>query len=155
MEKLGYYLRVFIISYEFLVLVVSFIIYLALKEYVLLLYQSQSFDENAVKWLALYPCVVFAWLFKEGKGVIFPGADYDRLLSRWPDYGKLKIHFNVGLFNSILFMILCLIIFFLGKMSTFNGMWLFITFSISTSVNALTFYLAKISIKSILLTFDG
>ncbi|WP_139182048.1 hypothetical protein [Pseudomonas flexibilis] len=149
--KALYYLRVFFISYEFAFLISGSAIYIFFGEYFEKQFISNPINENALQWAMLFPISVSGWTLKEGVGVIFPDDRTTRILHEWPDYWRLKCHFNVGILNTIIYLIPCLAIWFTGGLNKFEGAWLFFMFAIATSINAFTFYTAKIGVRSALI----
>lgn len=149
--KALYYLRVFFISYEFVFLISGTAIYIFFGEYLETLFTLNPISEDALQWAMLFPISVSGWTLKEGVGVIFPDDRTTRILHEWPDYWKLKYHFNVGILNSIVYLIPCLAVWFTGGLNKFGGAWLFFLFAIAASINAFTFYIAKIDVQSALI----
>lgn len=146
-----YYLRVFFASYEFSFLIGGLVLYYFFGNFFETHFNANSLNNEAVNWAMLFPVGIVGWTFTSGLGVLFPDERTSKILHEWPDYWKLKIHFNIGILNSILYLLPCLIIWFIGDLTSFKDAWIFLTFTIATSINAFTFYTAKISIKSILI----
>lgn len=151
MIKFLYYLRTYLVSMEMLAIVISCSVFYLSEGALAGVIDIKSINEDALKWAALFPISLTIWTFKEATGVIFPDEKSSKLLHQWPDYWKLKAHFNIGIANSVIFVLPCLIVWLLGDLNSTAGVWIFLTFSIANSINTLSFYLAKISIKSILL----
>jgi hypothetical protein len=149
--KILYYIRVFFVSYEFLFLFSGLAIYLFFGDLLSGYFAVSLLNEDAVKWAMLFPMGMTGWTLKEGVGVIFPDGRDSKVLHEWPEYWRLKVHFNVGIFNSILFILPCAAIWFAGAPKSFRGAWIFSVFAIALSINAFGFYAAKISIKSALI----
>ena len=99
----------------------------------------------------LLPIGISGWTLKEGVGILFPDDRTAKILHEWPDYWKLKVHFNVGIFNSILYLTPCMVVWLLDGLKHFEGAWIFFTFAIVVLVNAFSFYTAKIAVRSALL----
>lgn len=149
--KTLYYLRVFFISYEFVFLIFSAALYMLFGEFIGGHFLAVSIDEDAVKWAMLFPISISGWTLKEGVGVILPDDRTSKALHEWPDYWRLKVHFNVGVLNSIIYLIPCLAVWFVGGLNQFDGAWLFFMFAIAASLNAFSFYTAKIGVRSALI----
>lgn len=149
-----YYLKVFVIGYEFFFLLLSLAIYVFFGELFNNYFMTISINEDALKWAMLFPISISGWTLKEGVGVIFPDEHTSKTLHKWPDYWRLKVHFNVGILNSIIYILPCIAVWFIGALNKFDGVWVFLIFSIAVSLNAFSFYAAKISIKSALIRLD-
>ncbi|MBA4079150.1 MAG: hypothetical protein C0508_29240, partial [Cyanobacteria bacterium PR.023] len=62
---------------------------------------------------------------------------------------------DVGITNSILFTIPCFIVWLLSALNTLVGAWVFVGFAGALSINAFSFYTAKIHLKSALIRLDS
>jgi hypothetical protein len=113
-----------------------------------------SLNEDAIKWAMIFPVGIAGWTLKEGVGVLFPTEKNEKALHEWPDYWRLKTHFDAGVMNSILFAIPCLIVWLLSALNTLVGAWVFIGFAGALSINAFSFYTAKIHLRSALIQID-
>jgi hypothetical protein len=144
-----YYLRVFFVSFEFLILLSSGYFYMNFPDFVLPIIKTPVFDSEAFKWFVLYPVCLAVWVFKSGVSVLFPNDSLSKKLHAWPGYWKLKAHFNVGLIYCVIWGALSLIVwaYFSGEGSIFM-LW---TAVLGSSVSALSFYMADIRIKEILM----
>ena len=152
--KALYYLRIFFISYEFLFLIFCGAIYMAFGESLGRYFLKFPINEDALKWAMLFPISISGWTLKNGVGVIFPDDRTSRILHEWPDYWRLKAHFDVGILNSIIYLLPCVSVWFFGGLEKFEGAWLFFMFAIAATLNAYSFYTAKISIRSALIKID-
>ncbi|WP_415775004.1 hypothetical protein ACMYQ1_13620 [Shewanella oncorhynchi] len=149
--KALYYLRIIFISYEFVFLVISTAIYIVYSDFIGKYFLAVSINEDALKWAMLFPISISGWTLKEGVGVIFPDDRTSKILHEWPDYWRLKAHFNVGILNSVIYLLPCISVWFIGGLNKFDGVWLFFMFAIAVSLNAFSFYIAKISVRSALI----
>lgn len=152
--KALYYLRVFFISYEFLFLIFCGAIYTAFGDSIERYFFEFPINEDALKWVMLFPISISGWTLKDGVGVIFPNDRASRVLHEWPGYWRLKAHFDVGILNSIIYLLPCVSVWFFGGLEKFEGAWVFFMFAIATALNACSFYTAKISIRSALVKVD-
>lgn len=109
-----------------------------------------SINEDASKWAMLFPISIVGWTFKDGVSVLFPDDKTSMILHKWPDFWRLRVHFNVGIMSSIIYLLPCIGVWFIGGLTKFDGAWLFVTFAFATSLNAFSFYTAKINIRSAL-----
>jgi len=153
--KVLYFLRVFFLSYEFVFLGLCLAGYLLSQKTLSQHFPLSSLNENAIFWAMVFPAGIAGWTFKEGVGVLFPDDKNERTLHEWPGYWRLKIHFDVGIFNSVLFTIPCFAVWLLSALNTLIGTWIFIGFAGALSINAFSFYAAKIHLKSALIRLDG
>lgn len=149
--KALYYLRVFFVSYEFVFLTFSFAIYMLFGDSLGKNFFTVSINEDALKWAMLFLISICGWTLKDGVGVIFPSEITSKNLHEWPDYWRLKVHFNVGILNCIIYLLPCMAVWFFGTLNKFDGVWLFFTFTIAASINAFSFYTAKIGVRSALI----
>lgn len=143
------YLRVFIVSFEFL----FFMFFIAVLYWLSPDTTEKIFtslDSDAKKWVMLYPFLMAGWNLKEAKLILFPTEKQAYILRGWPDYNHLKIHLNIGIFNCLFYTFICFLMWAFNLLDTHAGFWFFIASVIALSINALTFYLATIEIKSIL-----
>lgn len=150
--KAFYYLRVFFVSYEFVFLLISSAIYIRAGNILEGYFLSFPINEDALKWAMLFPISISGWTLKEGVNVIFPSDQASKILHEWPDFWKLKVHFNVGILNSIIYLLPCIVVWFVGELDKFDGAWLFFMFAAATSINAFSFYTAKIGVRSALIS---
>ncbi len=153
--KMLYYLRVFFVSCEFFFLAVCLVSYIFSQELLSEYFPLDSLNDDAVKWAMLFPLGIAGWTFKEGVGVIFPSEKDQKALHEWSGYWRLKAHFDVGIFNSIVFILPCLAVWLLSALNTFLGTWVFVAFAGALSINAYSFYAAKIEVKSALIRLDA
>lgn len=153
--KMLYYLRVFFVSYELVFLVVCLASYIFFQELLSEFFPLASLNDDAVKWAMLFPVGIAGWTLKEGVGVIFPSEKDQKALHEWPEYWRLKANFDVGIFNSIAFILPCLGVWLLSALNTFVGASVFVAFAGALSINAYSFYAAKIEVKSALIRLDA
>ncbi|MBL4609396.1 hypothetical protein [Halopseudomonas sp.] len=139
------------VSVELLLLGLSLALFNIFHGYFEANFLAISFDEEAVRWAAVLPVGVAVWTFKEGVGVIFPDEKTSKSLHEWPDYWKLKVHFDIGIFNNFFYLLPCFVVWFTGALDSVEGAWVFVTFFGALLVNAFSFYKAKIVIRSLLL----
>lgn len=153
--KTLYYLRVFFVSFEFLTLVIAYFIYSLAGDYFANYLASATLNDDALKWIVLFPTTVIGWILKEGVSVLFPDDKLAKIFHEWPDFWKLKVHFNVGLFYCLLLGLPCILVWLMDKISTASGMVVFGGCSLALAINAWSFYSAKIHVRSALIHFDG
>jgi len=146
-----YYLRVFFVSYEFVFIIICSAIYILVGDVFEKYFLSFSINEDALKWAMLFPISISGWTLKEGVIVILPSDQTSKILHEWPDFWRLKVHFNVGILNSIIYLLPCIAVWLVGGLNKFDGAWLFFMFAVATSINAFCFYTAKIGVRSALI----
>src|SRR5699024_12435044 len=88
----------------------------------------------------IFPAGIASWTLKEGVAVLFPSDKNEKALHEWPDYWRLKVHFDVGITNSILFTIPCFIVWIMSALNTLVGALVFVGFVGALSVNALIYF---------------
>lgn len=146
--KAIYYVRVFFVSYEFLFLTFSAAAYFFFGDFLREKIFTFSLNEEALKWAMLFPVGIVTWTLKEGVAVLFPDDRTSKILHGWPDYWRVRAHFDVGVLNSIVYLLPCILVWFVGELDNYLGAWLFFVFAIAVSINAFSFYTAKIRIRS-------
>ena len=149
--KAFYYLRVFFVSCEFVFLCLSLAIYSLFGELFEKHFLVVSINEDALKWAMIFPISISGWTLKEGFGVIFPDEKTLKVFHEWPDFWRLKVHFNLGIMNSIIYLLPCIVVWFTDGLNKFYGAWVFFVFAVAISLNAFSFYTAKIEIRSALI----
>ncbi|MBL4588470.1 MAG: hypothetical protein JKY11_00120 [Alphaproteobacteria bacterium] len=108
------------------------------------------FNEGALTWMPLLPVTICCWVLKEGVSVLFPQEKDLKILHEWPDYKKLKVHFNVGVVFCVLLTAPCLFIWLFNKLESFEWAWIFCVCVIALLADAYSVYSAKIELKSVL-----
>lgn len=153
--KALYYFRIFLISNEFLFLTCCIAIYIFFGDTLRVYFLKSPINQDALEWAMLFPIGISGWTLKEGIGVIFPDDRTNKILHEWADYWKLKAHFDIGVFNSIIYLLPCISVWFFGGLDKFEGAWLFFMFAIAATLNAFSFYTAKISVRSALIKISS
>lgn len=149
--KVLYYLRVFFISFEFMFILLSFLAFIFIGKYTLPYINLIKPESDALKWIITYPIMITGWIFTEGVAVLFPDEKTSAFLHKWKYFWKLKAHFNIGLFYCLIFLLPCIVIWLINKVNSYYGFWIFITCSAAITINAFSFFSAKIHLKSVLL----
>lgn len=114
------------------------------------IFDAYSINDTAVSYLVLFPVMVVAWVVREGDKVLFSNERPELVVS-WSGYWMIKSHFHVGIFNSIIFLLPCLIIWSLDFYKDFSGFYFLLVFTVALIINAFSFYLAGIRLKEIML----
>ncbi|MDH4027203.1 MAG: hypothetical protein OEU95_00030 [Nitrospirota bacterium] len=100
------FIRFLIISPEFLILLVAFVLYEFFSDYLVIITLLISKKTEMIKHFALVPSFIMIAIFKMAKSLLFPEKDKKEILQSWPDYYKLKLGFEVAILYSILFAII-------------------------------------------------
>lgn len=146
-----YYLRVFFLSFEFACSFFGIALIILFGPSLRGSYADLQLNSEAIKWLMLFPVGIAAWTLKEGVRVLFPDGKHAKVLHEWPDYWRLKAHFNIGVLNSIAYSIPCILVWIVSPSIGFTGAWVFLTCTIALSINAFSFYGASIAVRTALL----
>jgi len=140
-------MRVLFISFEFLLVLGGLIVFF-FYDTMLTNFGVLNLNNDALKWAFILPLTIAGTTFKEGVLVLFPDEEKAKVFHEWPDYWKLKAHFNIGIFISITLSFSCFFIWMGNKLEDNRWLFLFSIFTIALLINTCSFYLAKIKIKS-------
>lgn len=148
--KLFYFLRVLLISFEFLLILIS-ISFLFFGASLWLEKLIVPADDDFGKWLIGLPLVVIAWNFKEASITLnFSGA-YAKKLLNWDNYWKLKMHISVSVIYAVLFLLINLFSWVVySGLKTPMGVYFYSLGALGQMVVAGSIYFAKIRIFEIL-----
>jgi len=147
-----YWLRVFLISFEFLIVVISVFLVNVYGETINALIKEIQINDEILKWLMFVPAGLFVWSFSKAKLLLFPDGHFSKILHKWPDYRKLKIHFWVAIIYSVLFLIASLLpLFIKDGLNTGTGFIVFFCGLVGESIVAFCIYLAQIAVDEILI----
>lgn len=151
MQKLKEILITLVVSLEFLVLMGFFLFFV--EDRIQPIAASLSDAPDILKHVALLPSAMLIWVFQENRKLLFSNENKDATLQKWPDYWKLKVHLDVGLFYAFVFAAIGLFVWMLGYQA--NEPKGLIPLSISVLgglVVVLSTYFAGIKIQELLLT---
>jgi len=147
-----YWLRVFVISFEFLIVVISILLSSVYGEIVSTFIRELQINDEVLKWLMFVPAGLICWSFSEAKLLLFPDGELSKILHKWPDYRKLKIHFWVALIYAVLFLVIGFLPLFIKEgLNTATGFIMFFCGIAGELMVALSIYSAQISVKEILM----
>lgn len=149
-----YYMRVFFISFEFLSILMAFAFYCFFGAELDAFWRNVSPNEKALEWLFLYPVAVAVWVVKEGANVLFPSERANAILHGWPDYWRLRAHFNVGVIYCVGLAVPCVFMWLVNGLSSSKGMLTFLACALASSVSALSFFQANLRLKEILIRIE-
>lgn len=144
------YLFVFIVSGEFLILLVGTAFGLIWPAALTYLGSKLNTSDKVVEYIALLPTALFVWNLNECRKLLFPEEDKQRLLQKWPDYWRLKARFHVALIYTFIFSILGIGSWMLGfSLNDPRQLAMFLSAVFGAVVVATSVYLAKIRIDEI------
>jgi hypothetical protein len=146
-----YFLRVFFVSLEFLVLALALLCVMYLERQASAIASALVINEELVKWAILLPITLTVWCAKEARDLIFSNPEHSKALVNWPDYWRLKRHIVVSLIFLAIFCVLSGLP-WLSKsgIATGVGLIFFSTGLLGSVLVAVQLYAAKISINEIM-----
>lgn len=148
MRKFLYFGRVFLVSFEFLWLLVGVVIYFNLDKIVSNYVFSLKFSDEFAEWLILAPVSLFLWIFREVRSLLIGDKESIRVLTDWEEYWQLKIHTSVNLIYSLVFLVLCVIPVLIDMwISDTRYLLLFIVGLFGLLISARDIYFASIRVK--------
>lgn len=103
MKKLMEYGRFFIISFEFIVLILGIFTQLLFLKQIQGLVMNVKIQDEPLKVIAAIPVALCVWSFVSGRRLLFPDKDKVSVLQGWPDYWRLKIGFHAALTWNVIF----------------------------------------------------
>lgn len=149
--RLFYFVRVFFVSLEFLVLTLTFFCVRLFEPHASAIASALAINEELIKWAILLPITLFAWCANECRDLIFSNPDHSKILVNWPDYWRLKQHIVASLIYLIIF---CALSGFpwLSKsgITTGPGLIFFVAGCVGCIIVAAQLYAAKMSINEIM-----
>lgn len=151
MDKVLYFCRVFLISLEFLLILIGLIAYLRFGELVAGLSSTIRFNSEMVNWLALIPFSLFVWILNEIRSLLVGDKDHIRVLTVWSDYWRLRVHVFVNFIYSIIFLSLSVSPVLLGfwRVDAIYSLMIVVGY-FGLFVSALSIYLASIRVKELI-----
>lgn len=146
-----YLLRVVFVSIEALVLACAWL----LSTYFISEFQTFAstieLNDEVLKYLMLLPAAVAVWVINEARVILQDDKETVRILTKWPDYWKLKIHTWASLGYAVVFAMMSLIPWVAKSgISTGVGMLLFLASIVGQLCLAISVYAARIRIKEII-----
>lgn len=156
MERLKCACGAFFISFEFLIMLLGVLAGVWSGNREVAGFAGIELTDEKIKYLGLIPAVVFVWVFKEGRSILFPPGDKRQILCDWPDFWRLEIIFKVALANGVLFAVVGIMA-WLHKWSPpqSNAVILLGVGVLGALINAYTVYNAQIQVNKILLQQRG
>ncbi len=103
MKRLIDLLRTFIISFEFVILIVGMgLIFFDLIPAANVAFLSSASDEK-IKWMALLPVALLGLIFKDCSKLLFPEKDKKEIITGWSNYWQLRNLADVTMGYGIIF----------------------------------------------------
>ena len=103
MKKLTYYLLVTFVSFEFLVIAIASLFAFAWTAPTVFVISKINISPESMKFLSLLPSGLAVWVLNKSTTLLFPEKEKNKIFQQWEDYEKLKIHFKVTLFFTVIF----------------------------------------------------
>lgn len=145
-----YGLRVALVSFEALVLALTWLAWTYLASEFHGFASSLALNDEVLKYLMLLPTALAVWVFNEVRGLLQEDKDTIKILVKWPDYWRLKVHVWVSLIYAVIFSCISLIPWVAKSgISTDSGMLLFIASIVGQLSLAISVYVARIALKEI------
>lgn len=148
--RILYFLRVLLISTEFLIIAVSWLLAVYALDAVGKFSLSMDFNPDLVKFLMIIPAGAVVWIANETRLLLQDDKDTTRLLVRWPDYWKLKAHTNVCMVYAVFFCVVSIIPWASKSgLSTGSGLIFFVCGFVGQLAVVYSIYSARIRLKEI------
>lgn len=146
-----YTLRVFLVSFEALLLVTAGLSGLHFQAELQSFAVSLELNQEAVKYVMFLPMGVGAWVILDCRALLQDDKETVRLLTRWEDYWRLKVHVWIALLYAVIFVVLSLLPWTVKSgISTGAGLLLFVVSLVGQFVLAASVYAARIRVKELL-----
>lgn len=149
--KIIYFLRVFFISFEFLLIFFSFYFYNYAYDFFSAIEIDIRKNENFFNWICLLPMTIGVFNIRSVKTSNFLKIDENFQIINWKFFWKLKIHLIVSVIYSVLFIMISVIpIIISGDMSDFLFFYIFLTGLVGQCILYLSIHLSEDKIFEIL-----
>jgi len=140
----------FIVSLEFLLSVVLVAVYSA-SPVVRQICREGVCDNEKLRWCALLPLGISAWLFAELRKILWPNTDKKKLFLKWPGYKRLKTVCAVAFFYAALCCVLAVLsVLFPGIFADGLRSFIIIFSTAVVFVDAVSCWLASLTAEQIL-----
>ena len=152
MKVVKEYFVAIVVSFEFVLLATGVLALVICPGKVQVVSSNLVDTPGILKHFALLPSAFAGWVFMESKKLLFPELGKKALLQKWPDYWRLKVHFNVGLVYGFIFAAIGLTVWILGyKISEPVGFVLSLTSVVGGLIVVASVYFARIRVSEILI----
>ena len=148
------FLRVFFISFEFLIIIISFGVYYFLEEYINIKLSQINFDQDMFKYLIMLPPAVFLWIFNKGNSFLQRDTENQKILVHWGGYTYMKTLFAVGFVYAVISLFMCILSALTYKPSA-EYIITFVCGLLILMTVAVSFYFANGKIKDILARYSN
>lgn len=149
--KLIYSLRVALFSFEFLILVSTWLAWVYFRVELGALSASLELNQEIIKYMMFAPAGIAVWVFNEARLLLQEDKETIRILTAWDDYWRLKTHIWVTLAYAVLFALSSLLPWiFKGGIGTGAGLLLFLCSIAGQLALAASIYAARIRMKEII-----
>jgi hypothetical protein len=146
-----YWIRVFFVSLEALVLLLAALIWAVFAVELQSLANSLSLNEEFLKYMFVAPVGVGMWVVNESRQLLQEDKESIKLLTTWPDYPKLKVHVWVGLLYCLIFSAISLVPWAAKSgVSSAAGLLLFLASITGQLIVAASVYAARIRVRELL-----
>lgn len=150
MDGIKEYLFVFIVSGEFLALIIGAVLSFIWPEPLTYLASKLNTSDKVIEYVALLPTALLVWNLNECRKLLFPEEDKQRILQKWPDYWRLKARFHVALIYTFIFSMLGIGSWMLGvSLNDPISLAMLLSAVFGALVVAASVYLAKIRMDEI------
>ena len=149
--KALYAIRVAVVSLEALLLCAAVAVWVAFEIELSGLAKSLALNDELLKYLLVLPLGLGAWIVNEARVLLQEDKETTRILTRWPDYWRLKMHVWVALSYALLFALLSIAPWTVkAGITTAAGLLVFITSILGQFAVAASIYVARLRVKEIL-----
>lgn len=146
-----YWIRVFVVSLEALVLLLAALTWAVFAVELQSLANSLSLNEEFLKYMFVAPVGVGMWVVNESRQLLQEDKESIKLLTAWPDYPKLKVHVWVGLVYCLIFAAISVVPWAAKSgVSSAAGLLLFLASITGQLIVAASVYAARIRVRELL-----
>ena len=146
-----YWIRVFVVSLEALVLLLAALIWVVYGVEIQSLADNLALNEEFLKYMFVAPVGVGMWVVNESRQLLQEDKESIKLLTAWPDYPRLKIHVWVGLLYCLIFAAVSLVPWAAKSgVNSAAGLLLFVTSFTGQLIVAASVYVARIKVRELL-----
>ena len=149
--KILYLLRVGLISFEFLILCICYLLITEVNTTTNNFIKELNLNAQVSDYLIFLPMALFVWITKELNELIFSEKENCKTLVNWPDYWQLKMHVYISIFYGVVFCVLSTVAWF--SKNWFSSSFSLVAFStscIGLLIVAGSIYFAKMSVIEII-----
>lgn len=148
--KTRYWLQVFFLSLEFLVIILAVLIHIAFTSELNSFARQATINKDALQYLALVPVGLAVWLANELRLLVHEDRNAAKLLIDWSEYWTLKVHIWVSLMYAAIFTATSLLPWIIvGGVSTGLGLLLLTSSIVGQLILAASVYGARFRVKEI------